>query len=131
MKMCGDAVLPSWSKAIDIFNSKLTKDEKKIIDLTCQRVSFSDLLSAATTARDKAEERRFPWTARLQRIFSQINRFAPAGDLIVQHHPEYTSLVWGSFRFLLLVGGLLLVRSVLMLTKIDCCRRRNDISTTF
>ncbi|KAI9763728.1 MAG: hypothetical protein M1840_009125 [Geoglossum simile] len=96
---------PLWSKAIDLFNEKLTNDKKKKIDLkSCRQATFSDLLGSATIARDKAERKRYPWTANLQRILSQINRFAPVGDVLVQHHSEYTSLAWGAFRFLLLAA---------------------------
>ncbi|KAI9852117.1 MAG: hypothetical protein M1824_002166 [Vezdaea acicularis] len=96
-------ITASWAKAVDLFNSRLTKDDHKRIDLSnFQRASFPDLLSAATTAKDTAERERYPWTNNIQNIFSQINRYAVAGDLIVQHHAEYTSLAWGAFRFLLL-----------------------------
>ncbi|KAH0565074.1 hypothetical protein GP486_001531 [Trichoglossum hirsutum] len=96
-------ILCSWSKAVDLFNSRLTKDDKKKINLKdCQRASFVELLDAATTARDRVEKGRYPWTGTVQNIFRQINHYAAVGDLIVQHHAEYTSLVWGAFRFLLM-----------------------------
>ncbi len=46
---------------------------------------------------------RYPWTGFLQRILGHVNHYAIVGDKIVQHHAEYTSLVRGTFRFLLLV----------------------------
>lgn len=98
-----DQVLASWSKAIDLFNSTLTKDESKKIDLAqFPRAEFTDILSAANTAKEKVEHKRQSWTKNLQNVFRHINRYAVVGDIIVQHHAEYTSLVWGAFRFPLL-----------------------------
>ncbi|MCJ1261664.1 hypothetical protein MMC22_001530 [Lobaria immixta] len=98
-----DQVLASWSKAIDLFNSNLTKDETKKVDLTrFPRAEFMDFLSAANTAKESVERKRHTWRKSLQNVFWHINRYAVVGDIIVQHHAEYTSLVWGAFRFLLL-----------------------------
>lgn len=97
------------SKAINLFNCQLTKDERKKIDLqACPHGSLSDLLQAAKVAKDKAEQARYPWTETVQKIFRQVSHYAVAGDMLVQHHAEYTSLVWGAFRFLLLVNKNLL-----------------------
>ncbi|KAH0539046.1 hypothetical protein FGG08_004392 [Glutinoglossum americanum] len=96
-------ILGSWSKAVDLFNSRLTKDDKKKINLKdFQRASFMELLDAATAAKSKVEKERYSWTGNVQNVFRQINRYAVAGDMIVQHHAEYTSLAWGAFRFLLM-----------------------------
>ena len=100
-----DKIRTSWSKAIELFNSRLTKDEKKKIDLkNVPQAQFADLLAAAQTAKTKVEQARYPWTGALQRVLGQVNHYAVVGDIIVQHHAEYTSLVWGTVRFLLLVG---------------------------
>ncbi|MCJ1242728.1 hypothetical protein MMC14_010737, partial [Varicellaria rhodocarpa] len=96
-------VLASWERAIDLFNSKLTQDEKEKIDLNnCQSASFEELLKAAAVAKTDAELKRFRWTPTIQKIFQQINRYAVAGDIIAQYNTEYTSIAWGAFRFLLL-----------------------------
>ncbi|KAI9715684.1 MAG: hypothetical protein M1812_005836 [Candelaria pacifica] len=98
-----EPILASWSRAIDLFNSRLTKDEKKRIDpKKCQHASFPELLATATAVKEKAEQARYPWTGKLQKTFQQINRYAAVGDVMIQHHAEYTALVWGAFRFLLL-----------------------------
>ncbi|MCJ1262443.1 hypothetical protein MMC22_002313 [Lobaria immixta] len=98
-----DRVLASWSKAIDLFNSKLTKDESKRINLTqFPRAQFEDFLAAANAVKEQVERKRYPWTEHLHNVLRHINRYAVVGDIIVQHHAEYTSLVWGAFRFLLL-----------------------------
>ncbi|MCJ1235108.1 hypothetical protein MMC14_003072, partial [Varicellaria rhodocarpa] len=96
-------VLASWERAIDLFNSKLTHDEKKKIDLkSCQSASFEELLKAAADAKTAAELKRFRCAPTIQKIFQQINRYAVAGDIIAQYSTEYTSIAWGAFRFLLM-----------------------------
>ena len=112
-------VLASWSRAIDLFNSKLTRDEKKKIDLdNCPTASFSDILAAAQDARAKVEGGRYRCTRTVQEIITLVNRYAVAGDLVVQHHAEYTSLVWGAFRFLLMVS--ILLSSVIDVVELIC-----------
>ncbi|MCJ1251744.1 hypothetical protein MMC30_008981 [Trapelia coarctata] len=68
----------------------------------CHPASFEELLKAAGDAKDRAELKRFRWTPTVRKIFQQINRYAVAGDVIAQYNTEYTSVAWGTFRFLLL-----------------------------
>ena len=87
-----------------MFNQKLTRDEKKKIDLKkCHSASFEELLKAAGDAKDRAELKRFGWTPTVQKIFKLINRYAVAGDIIAQYDTQYTAIAWGTFRFLLSV----------------------------
>ena len=97
--------LTSWSRAVDLFNSQLTNDEKKKIDITSLQGVFSDLHTSANSVRGKVEAARYPWTPTLRKVIDHINRYAVVGDIIIQHHTEYTSLVWGTVRFLLVVSG--------------------------
>lgn len=98
-------VLASWTDAVEIFKTRLTKDEKKIIKLEeCQRATFKEFFQQAKDARDEVERGRHPFTATIQNALDLINRYAVAGDQIIQHHTEYASLAWGSLRFLFLVG---------------------------
>lgn len=94
----------SWEKAIQLFNSRLIRDEnKKIVLADISQAQFSDLLQSVNAARDNVERSRYFCTQVLQRVFAQIDRYAVIRDIIVQHHAEYTSLVWGIIRFLLLI----------------------------
>ncbi|MCJ1441536.1 MAG: hypothetical protein MMC23_002025 [Stictis urceolatum] len=95
----------SWSKAVDLFNSQLTNDEKKKIDATNLQGVFTDLHAAANSIRSKVEAARYPWTPTLRKVIDHINHYAVVGDVIVQHHAEYTSLVWGTVRFLLIFAA--------------------------
>jgi hypothetical protein len=123
----GALPLASWSRAIEIFNSKLTKDERKKIKLEDDMSGrFEDVLAAAQAAQRDVERRRLKSTPTLLSIFTIINRYAVAGDLIMQHHAEYTSLVWGAFRFLLQVGHPIRP-SCLMLTFSVCSGRGKHV----
>jgi hypothetical protein len=98
-------ILASWARAIEIFNTKLTHDERKRIDpARCPRASFNDFLTALSTARSKAETGHSRCKQNIIKLCQVVNRYAVVGDLIMQHHAEYTSLAWGAFRFLLLVS---------------------------
>lgn len=93
-----------WQKAIERFNSELTKDDKKKLNTAGQQqASFEELLASVTEAKSIAEKKRYKFTSDIQNIFRVINQYAVVGDIIIQQHSEYTSIAWGAFRFLLLV----------------------------
>lgn len=46
---------------------------------------------------------RFRFTPNIQKILQAVNTYAVAGDILVQSNPEFTSIAWGAFRFVLLV----------------------------
>lgn len=97
-------ILFLWREAINRFNSKLTKSEKKKVNITnYEDVSFEALLSTATEAKEISEEKRYSFTGTVRGILEVINLYAVAGDVIIQQHAEYTSIAWGAFRFLLMV----------------------------
>ncbi|KAI9797819.1 MAG: hypothetical protein M1833_005322 [Piccolia ochrophora] len=96
-------VYASWEEAIEIFNTRLTKDEKKKLNTkNCKHGSYLSFHQAAVEAKTRVDKARPPWMSVMENILSTINRYAQVGDLIVQHHAEYTSLAWGAFRFLVL-----------------------------
>ncbi|KAF8250390.1 hypothetical protein K440DRAFT_159648 [Wilcoxina mikolae CBS 423.85] len=94
--------VPLWEEAIGVFNTTLTKDEKKKIGKDHQQTSLKELLDGAEKARKIAEERPGQLTDKIRNIFEIINRYATVGDIMIQYNPTYTALAWGGFRFLLL-----------------------------
>jgi len=40
----------------------------------------------------------------LERISNRVVHYGAILDVFVQHHPEYVSLVWGTFKFLFTVS---------------------------
>lgn len=49
----------------------------------------------------KSQNKARRWLVALS---ARILRFGTVLDVFAQHHPEYASLVWGSFKFLFTVG---------------------------
>lgn len=54
-------------------------------------------------ARSKSKIRR--WLASFASVVGQYGRII---DVLVQHHPEYTSFAWGTMKFMFVVGICLL-----------------------
>lgn len=50
----------------------------------------------------KHTSKAFKW---LQELSSRVMHYGVVLDVLVQHHPEYVSLVWGAFRFMFSVSG--------------------------
>ncbi len=57
-----------------------------------------------TSAKEKAEAKRYRCTDKLQKILTVMNRYAQIGDIFVQQQPEYVATAWGVFRFVLEVS---------------------------
>lgn len=115
---------------MEIFNSKLTKDDKRIDLKSRPRALFSELGAAASKEKVTAERNCFQWTQGVIKIFRIVNRYAVVGDVIAQHHPEYTALAWGAFRLLMLVGSsrsLIHDSGVSTDYVIECCRREEHL----
>ncbi|KAK4182062.1 hypothetical protein QBC35DRAFT_396714 [Podospora australis] len=63
--------------------------------------SVQDFASTLAQAQSKYESRRngkaYIW---LERFSARVNYYSTVLDVLVQHNPEYVSLVWGTFKFL-------------------------------
>lgn len=64
-----------------------------------------DVQAILRNAVSKYESKqRFPVLRdRLNRLSSKIHYYGNVVDVLVQHHPEYVSLVWGAMKFLFTV----------------------------
>lgn len=88
-----ELLLATWKSAIELFNAKLAKDDKKKIDIRkAPKPSFQQLYDAAVAIKDKVGTSRHTWSEILRRILRQINQHAVVGDTLVQFNAEYTSL---------------------------------------
>ncbi len=84
-------------------SSSLSDQEKKLVgDSSCledvQRVVAS-LVTKYASKNDSSKTRRW-----LQRTSETIYHYGTILDVFVQHHPEYVSLVWGTFKLLFSVS---------------------------
>lgn len=89
------------------FKSELSKDKTKlkwIADSKCS--SLADILVSVTEARLQYEARKGDSKIRetLSDLSSKIHHYGAIMDVLVQHHPEYTSLAWGAMKVLFVVS---------------------------
>ncbi|RGP77598.1 hypothetical protein FLONG3_4289 [Fusarium longipes] len=84
------------------FASNFTKDPEKI-DFSRGFSSIQDIQTIAQDSFTKySDEKRYPKAKKwLQRITSKIHHYGNIMDVLVQHHPEYVSLVWGAMKLVL------------------------------
>ncbi|KAI5793479.1 hypothetical protein FPQ18DRAFT_332387 [Pyronema domesticum] len=106
--------LLSWKKALEIATEKLADEERLELetDLASECTVIS-VLKAAEDARKDRDESKWRYTKkngevvilreRFDRIVEGFDKYARIIDVAIQHHPDVTSLVWASARFLLQV----------------------------
>ncbi|KAK0641408.1 hypothetical protein B0T16DRAFT_393690 [Cercophora newfieldiana] len=104
---CWELALKPWQ----IFNTELTRDPKKIIYArkgiarhpTCP---LSDVLAAAREYANGSRAGPTPGFRYKMQVFLQnASRYFVAIDVMVQHSPEITALVWGCIRLCLMFAG--------------------------
>jgi hypothetical protein len=68
---------------------------------------MQDMMDSLAEARalysSKANSQARKWLVRLS---SRVVYYADVMDMLVQHHPEYVSLGWGTFKLLFVVSRL-------------------------
>ena len=96
-----------FCEAVDLFKKELSKDPSKwqwIVD--SKAGTLSEILSAITAEKTKYEARREKSITRkaLADLSERIHHYGNIMDVLVQHHPEYTSLAWGAMKVLFVVS---------------------------
>ena len=98
-------LLTAWDKAFDSFRLKLSKELKDLDTWNPkQQLTFRDLLDGVESAQKITESKRYRFTATVQKMVQTVNGYAVVADIMVQHNPENTALVWGAFRFILMAA---------------------------
>lgn len=93
--------------AIQIFNQELTRHGEKKIDLSQQPMAtFSDIHSLVTKEQQEWDAKKWKigniaLRDKVHGLLTQISTYAIVGDIILQHHAEFSAIAWGTFRFLL------------------------------
>jgi hypothetical protein len=96
----------AYENATSIFNAELTGEEKERT-LMGKNSTLEDVLQALTAAKARYEAKHTSKTRKWLGIFSsKVMFYASVLDVLVQHHPEYVSLVWGAMRLLFSVRPL-------------------------
>jgi len=96
-----------FTETLAAFKSELSKDKTKlkwIADSKCS--SLADILICVTEARLQYEARKGDSKIRetLCELSSRVHHYGVIMDVLVQHHPEYTSLAWGAMKVLFVVS---------------------------
>jgi len=95
-----------FKETLIAFKSELTKDKTKlrwIADSGCS--SLADVLASVGEARVNYEVRKGDSKTRemLCELSEKLHHYGGIMDVMVQHHPEYTSLAWGAMKVLFVV----------------------------
>jgi hypothetical protein len=93
----------AFTEAVQLYTQQLTKDPKKAKVLDDIHAStISDVVSAVHTAREHYEKKRSDSRARscLVEVSKRLVYYGNVMDVIVQQHPEYVSLAWGTMKLL-------------------------------
>jgi len=93
-------------EAVAIFTKVLTEDEQKRV--WCgNHLSMRDVLDAVNISKKVYESKPNSKARKWLSIFSsRVIHYGDIMDVLVQHHPEYVSLVWGAMKFLFLVSSI-------------------------
>ncbi|KAK3370366.1 hypothetical protein B0H63DRAFT_486871 [Podospora didyma] len=80
---------------------ELTEKERDAISNNNSFTSMHDFTTTLSSARSQYESKKnskaYVW---LEKLSSRVVYYGGVLDVLVQHNPEYVSLVWGTFKFL-------------------------------
>jgi hypothetical protein len=106
-------VRQQWKNAYEIAIKSLTEDEKNQLSEEVTSCTVSSVLDAAKVLREDRDDSKWRYTKkngdvvilrdRFDKIVEGFAKYAQIIDVAIQHHPDITSLVWASARFLIQV----------------------------
>jgi hypothetical protein len=101
-----DVAREAFNDAVKVFKEKLTHDECKRIWLV-DKADIYQVQQAVSSAKAAYEAKSKGSKARkwLSRLSSRVVFYSTVLDMMVQHHPEYVSLAWGTFKFFFIVSS--------------------------
>jgi hypothetical protein len=95
-----------WGEAIAIL--KKNPDVELDDDGDNTEAPVRNLIDKVEDLRKAVDEKRFSFKNAkgddvfiADKIFGQLKKYAPIGDIALQHNPDVVALVWAGFRFLL------------------------------
>jgi hypothetical protein len=94
----------AYENATSAFKEEFAEDEKKSNPMG-ENSTLEDVLQILALAKARYEAKHTSKARKWLGIFSsKVMFYASILDVLVQHHPEYVSLVWGAMRLLFSVG---------------------------
>lgn len=97
-----------FSDALAAFSNELSRDQKKLDwILDCKFGNLEEVLAAVVGARGHYEKQNEESATRdvLVNLTEKIHHYSGIMDVMIQHHPEYTSLAWGAMKVLFVVSS--------------------------
>jgi hypothetical protein len=104
-----DQAQKAFDEAVTLFGSKLSNGASGAKWLSATKAtSITDIIDCVKDARSIYEMRRGSSKVRdsLSRFSERVHHYGNIMDVLVQHHPEYVSLAWGTMK-LLFIGSVL------------------------
>ncbi|KAF4123017.1 Tetratricopeptide (TPR) repeat [Geosmithia morbida] len=98
-----------WKQALEIFNTKLTKDQGKRIDIPQDGLAgdeLSAIINQAQAMRTQAAGRQSKLWVHVEHLIHILSQYKKTVDVMIQHDPVGTSLVWGAIRTLLVLADM-------------------------
>ena len=98
----------AFAEGLNTFKQQLTKDPRKRERVEqLQAASLQDVLDAVVAAKTRYESRRTDNKAKdcLIAFSRRVRYYGEIMDVMVEHHPEYVSLVWGAMKLFFGVSG--------------------------
>lgn len=94
-----------YTNAALLFAKQHTTDERKRFWIN-QNHSLKDIEAAVLAAKSQYEGRTHSRVRKALAGFSAtFMYYSKIGDTFAQHHPEYTSLAWGTMKLLFVVSN--------------------------
>ncbi|CZT01742.1 uncharacterized protein RAG0_09217 [Rhynchosporium agropyri] len=102
-----------WTRAVKLYNTTLTDDPRKRIpdDPVAVELMFGtpikkldELIDYTRSAKEKVDAGRSKFMKHIDNLLQWFNKYAIIADIMIQHQPSITALVWGAVRGLLVVA---------------------------
>jgi hypothetical protein len=100
-----DLAQQAYLKAVEVFGSALTQDQSKRDEVQAC-TSLDEIQREIFNAKIRYENQKKATKARkwLSVLMSRLHHYGNIMDVLVQHHPEYVSLAWGTMKFFIVVS---------------------------
>ncbi|KAK0120267.1 hypothetical protein ONS95_011673 [Cadophora gregata] len=100
-KLSTAIISEAYEEARNIFQTELSTSEKEKVWAN-EKSSIDAVRDEVSRASERYHSSRSPTKARewLLKFSERVAHYGAIMDVLVQHHPEYTSLAWGTMKFL-------------------------------
>ena len=115
------------TKILKMYNKKLTKDPKKMIDQSTSTPDstkvIDELIEVTQHAQKRHDGQQSPIKSKMEFLCKSVRQHRQSIDVLAQGLPDPASIIWASVRFLLDVGiftDSLFISCLYISVKMDC-----------